>query len=265
MRELPGPRALPGDDQALLDALVAREGLVCFIGAGGKKTTLYRLARAHPGRVGVTATVHVPYFPAELGAAEVIAEAPALVDAVVAAAGHERLLAFARPSEKRGRWAGVDPELLEELRRKARLDLLLVKADGARSRLINARGDNKPPLPRGVTTVVRVLAVRAVGQRLSEGIAHRVAEISAVTGLQPGGTITAEHLARLLLADAAVALLQAAPEARRICQLNMVDDPADERVARQLAEQVLAGGEAYERVVLTRATHPRPLVAVLVR
>ena len=31
----------------LLDLLAARHGLVCAVGAGGKKTTLYRLVEAH--------------------------------------------------------------------------------------------------------------------------------------------------------------------------------------------------------------------------
>ena len=31
----------------LLDALGARRGMVCAVGAGGKKSTLYRLAEAH--------------------------------------------------------------------------------------------------------------------------------------------------------------------------------------------------------------------------
>ena len=37
----------------LLDVLEARAGIVCAVGAGGKKTTLYRLADLHPGRVGL--------------------------------------------------------------------------------------------------------------------------------------------------------------------------------------------------------------------
>jgi probable selenium-dependent hydroxylase accessory protein YqeC len=258
-----GTRA--GDDQALMDALAAREGLVCFIGAGGKKTTLYRLARAHPGRVGVTTTVHLPYFPVELGAAEVIEVPHALVAAVVAVARDERLVAFAQPSEKRGRWAGVAPDILDQVRRDAGLDVLLVKADGARSRLIKASSDKEPPLPKELTTVVRVLSVRAVGLRLSEGIAHRVERISALTGLAPGDVISAEHLVRLLRTEAASTLSQISPGSHLIAQLNMVDDPADERVARQVAEALLDADAGYERVVLTRATHPRPLIAVVVR
>ena len=48
----------PESAARLLDLLAARTGLVCAVGAGGKKSTLYRLAEAHrlagTGRVGLT-------------------------------------------------------------------------------------------------------------------------------------------------------------------------------------------------------------------
>ena len=40
-----------------VDLLDARSGIVCAVGAGGKKTTLYALARRHPGRIALTTTV----------------------------------------------------------------------------------------------------------------------------------------------------------------------------------------------------------------
>ncbi|MDQ3774178.1 MAG: hypothetical protein M3461_07335, partial [Pseudomonadota bacterium] len=61
------------DREALLEALAATRGLVALVGAGGKKTTLYRLARAHAGRIGITATVAIPPFPADLGAHVIVA------------------------------------------------------------------------------------------------------------------------------------------------------------------------------------------------
>ncbi len=39
---------------SLLDLLDARAGIVCAVGAGGKKSLLRHLATAHPGRVAIT-------------------------------------------------------------------------------------------------------------------------------------------------------------------------------------------------------------------
>jgi hypothetical protein len=49
---------------ALIDVLEAREGLVCAVGAGGKKSVLYQLVREHPGPVALTSTAHTTEFPA---------------------------------------------------------------------------------------------------------------------------------------------------------------------------------------------------------
>jgi hypothetical protein len=61
-------------NQELIEVLDARSGMVCLVGAGGKKTTLYRLASIHPGRIGVTSTVAIPPFPETLEAYKVIAQ-----------------------------------------------------------------------------------------------------------------------------------------------------------------------------------------------
>ena len=42
---------------SLHDLLDARAGIVCAVGAGGKKSLMHHLARNHPGRVAVTGTV----------------------------------------------------------------------------------------------------------------------------------------------------------------------------------------------------------------
>ncbi|MCB1808645.1 MAG: hypothetical protein KDJ99_26900, partial [Candidatus Competibacteraceae bacterium] len=47
----------------LLDSLQIQGGIVCLVGAGGKKTTLYALAQRFSGRIGITTTVHLPPFP----------------------------------------------------------------------------------------------------------------------------------------------------------------------------------------------------------
>ena len=91
---------------SLLDVLAARRGIVCAVGAGGKKTTLYRLARAARAEglapVGLTTTVQMAAVPESLGAHVIVAEAEEAAEAAVraAAAGSHPLVAFARPAPR---------------------------------------------------------------------------------------------------------------------------------------------------------------------
>ena len=251
------------EDQALLDALDARSGLVCFVGAGGKKTTLYRLAAAHPGRVGVTATVHIPFFPKTLKAARVIAPGDEIVPAILSELTHDEKIAFAHPSDKRGRFAGLDPSLVTKIQAEARFDVILVKADGARSRWIKAPNEVEPQIPNGAKTVIPVVSARAIGEALSDRIAHRLDRLEVICGVSPGQPIRPLHVARLL-ADKQGAI-RGIGKSRVIPLINMVDDEKRNALAIEVAEHALQISNRFDRVVLASMQRDNPLVDVIRR
>ena len=247
----------------LLDALQARRGLVCFVGAGGKKTTFYRLAALHPGRVGITATVHIPFFPKSVDAHPLIAEEGALLPALLDEAGRHDKVIFARPSDKHGRFAGLPTALVSEAHLQAGFDVTLVKADGARSRWIKAPNESEPRIPPDADTVICVISARAIGQPLTDRIAHRVERIEALSGARNGEPIGPEHVARLLASEEGA--LRGVGDARVIPVLNMVDDEERIRLARQAAEHALGATDRFDRVVLTSMRRDSPLVGVVSR
>lgn len=95
--------------QTLSAALGIDGGIVCAVGAGGKKSLLYALAREAAGRIGLTAAVMTLRFPGRLGARIVVDDEAALRQ-TLARPGGAGLFAYARPSDKRGRLAGVAPD-----------------------------------------------------------------------------------------------------------------------------------------------------------
>jgi probable selenium-dependent hydroxylase accessory protein YqeC len=247
----------------LLDVLCARSGVVCFVGAGGKKSTLYRLAAEHPGRVGVTATVHIPYFPAASGFHEVVEEGDGLLPAVVEAAREGRRIAFACPSEKRARWSGVASATLERIQEAVNFDLLLVKADGARARLIKAPEPGEPQLPPITDTVIAIVSARAIGEALDERIAHRVDRVAQLCGSRAGEKLTPDHVGKILAETGELAGRD--PGVRIVPVINMVDDGPREQLAREAAIHALRSSTRFDYVALTCMTRPEALVAVVRR
>ena len=161
----------------LLDLLAARRGLVAAVGAGGKKSTLYRLAEAHrligSARVGLTCTVSWGAPPDGLVDARLVAAPERLAAELPALAQRHRLLAYAQPSPKPGRLGGLPGALIGQLHDAGDFTVTLVKADGARMRWIKAPRDDEPVLPAGVATVLPVVSIRALGRPLEPTIAHR--------------------------------------------------------------------------------------------
>lgn len=250
-------------DADLLDVLAARKGLVCAVGAGGKKSLLYRLAMLHPGRVALTSTVLIPPFPPGLEACVIVAEADSLAPAVVEAAAQRRRVAFAQPSPKRARLGGVPGTTVREIHTLAGFDVTLVKADGARSRWVKAPDADEPQIPEGADTVIPVVSARALGTPLSESIAHHVPAIVNITGAVPEEPLEPIHLARLLASEEG--LLKGAGHARVIPVINMVDGPAQEALARRTAELALELSQRFELVVLACLRRAEALVGVVRR
>lgn len=248
-------------DEKLLEALAARRGVVCLVGAGGKKTTLYRLARAHGGRVGITSTVAIPPFPEALAAQRVIADD--LLPQVVEAAARARVVAFAKPSTKPGRLGGLEPREVAAILTAAGFDIILVKADGARSRWIKAPEIDEPQLPEEANTVIPVVSARAIGEPLSERIAHRVDRLAAVLEMRPGELLTAGHIARLLAS--VEGMLKEVGSATVVPLINMVDNKAIRDLAWEAATEALSLSRRFDRVVLACMRHPIPLVGVVER
>jgi probable selenium-dependent hydroxylase accessory protein YqeC len=246
----------------LLDVLHARRGVVCFVGAGGKKTTMYRLAALHPGRVLITTTAHIEYFPRGITA---LTTEPADITWCAKLAPHrgQRVLALAHACELRGRHAGLSPAELREVLACGGFDLCVVKSDGARSRHIKAPADHEPALPDFADTVVPIVSAKVFGRPLGEKIAHRPERITAVTGAQPGEPLTATHVARLLAS--AEGSLRRTGGATVVPVINMVDNRILEAAARAAAEEALALTQRFDRVVLAAMRSDEPIVRVVER
>jgi len=254
--------ALAGNE-SLLDLLDARSGVVCAVGAGGKKSLLGRLAAAHPGRVAISATVFTTFFQEHLGFAVVVAE-DAQLPAAVAAVDAQRSVAYGCPADKLARRAGASAATIERIHRECGFDATYVKADGARMRLVKAPRDDEPVLPACAATVIPILSARAIGAPLDTRVAHRVGLVERVAGLRAGEPIEAVHLARLLASPQG--LLKSTEGRRVVPVINGVDDPEHEARARDAAAKTLKLCERFDRVVLTCLVRSEnPVVAVIRR
>jgi len=250
-------------DDELLDLFQARRGVICAVGAGGKKSTLYNLVARHPGRVALTATVFTAHFPDHLGLTTVIAE-ESLLPARLASLTEADRIGFATPSGKPGRYGGIAADLVSRLHADTEREATFVKADGARMRFIKAPKEGEPVLPPDCSTLVCVCSARALGKPLSDKIAHRLEHISAVTGLQPGAVVEPRHLARLLVSDAG--LLRGSADSTVVPVINMVDDSNREGLAREAARIAVGETGRFDKVILAsmRITD-QPVVAVVER
>ncbi|WP_089879516.1 selenium cofactor biosynthesis protein YqeC [Halogeometricum limi] len=242
----------------LPDALgLDADAVLAAVGAGGKKTTLYRLAREVSDAV-VTATVRIPIFDDEV-------ERVVVTDDPVAAARETepRPLGLVPEREREDRYLGYDRAVVDELA-AAGVTPLFVKADGARNRLFKAPAEEEPQIPDAATVVTPLASVRAVGEPLSEAAVHRPERVAALSGLEPDAEIRPEDVAAVLAHESGG--LKGVPESASVVPiLNMADTPDLEETAREIARGVLDRTTRVSRVLVTRLNRPDAVVAVVDR
>lgn len=247
--------------EPLLDALGIRDGIVCAVGAGGKKTLLYHLLQYYPGRTAMTTTVFTYQPPPRLEATVVVDHEVRLRTSIPQHAA-TRIL-YAQPTDKAGRLAGVSAETLAGIHADGGFGLTAVKADGARMRLIKAPRDDEPRIPACTETALLVGSVHALARPVNARIAHRLEHVLEVTGLAEDQLLTPATMARLYTHPRG--LLQGTGTATPVPVLNMVDSGVAREAAEATARHILDGSDRFDRVVLTSLKAPGLLVDVVRR
>lgn len=226
-----------------LTEVLPSEGLMCVVGAGGKKTTLYALANALD-RAVVTATVRIPIFDPHVARVAVTDDPVETIEE-----NEEWPLGVVPEREGEDRYRGYDREVVGEFAGETDTSVL-VKADGARMREFKAPGDREPQVPETADTVIPIASVHAVGKPLDDSVVHRPERIAAIAGIDVGEGITPEAVARVL-ASPEGGLKDVPDRASAIPLLNKVDNGEDEAVAREIAREIHER-VTVERVVLAR-------------
>ena len=161
--------------------------LVALVGAGGKTSTLYALARQgvdNGKKVAVTTTTHILPHPALPLAGSLEELAALLADRPAATWGR-----YYRPDKLSG--GGPPAEAL------AVADLVLVEADGARLHPLKAPADHEPVIPPEADAVVALAGLDCIGQSVG-AICHRPERVCALLGAEMDHVLTPADVAAVL-------------------------------------------------------------------
>lgn len=248
----------------LWEQLGLKEGVIAAAGAGGKKTVLYALACQFPGRVGITTTVNCPLPPGAWKGEVIIGPEAGLIDSIRARLRPAGRVFFAQPGKRETLVSGVTPSLITQIRRERLFEVLLVKADGARRKLIKAPKEGEPDYPPATDLVLYLVSAHAFGRKPEAGIAHRPEILAKVAGLPTDASIGPEHMARLLSSESG-ALKGLTPETRVIPIINRADTPLRRRRAIEAARLALARTQRFDKVLVGCMGETPPSFEVVTR
>ena len=150
-----------------------RHHVISLVGAGGKTTLIFTLAKElkEAGfRVAVTTTTHMQEETRD-----------GITPVGVPCGG--------------GKISGVSEEMLEHLRED--YDVVLVEADGSHRLPFKVPSASEPALPKYTDLVIGVAGASAIGQPFG-AVCHRLEQAIDCLGVTRGTTVTEEHLLEVL-------------------------------------------------------------------
>jgi probable selenium-dependent hydroxylase accessory protein YqeC len=237
----------------LLRLVGGASGPVALVGAGGKTSSMFALARAAAeagARVLVTTTTRIldPSRVSEregAGFGRLLIEAEPMSEkarARIAAAGDRVVLAAGIEGDK---LVGIAPDEVDAL--APLFDLCLVEADGSRGLPIKAPSDREPVIPQSAAAVLGFVGLEALGAPMDGRAVHRPELFGPLVGCALGSAIRVEHV--VALAFSPEGLFKGAPRgASRIVVLNKADLCPPE-AAEECRRAILESGAADEVVI----------------
>jgi probable selenium-dependent hydroxylase accessory protein YqeC len=240
--------------------------IISLVGAGGKTTLMFRLARelaAGGKRVVTTTTTRIlepsPTESSRLFVSPARDEIGRFLDQHLCS---DRHITVAQERLGSGKLKGIPPDFVEELSRSEGIEYVIVEADGAAGHPVKAPREGEPVIPRNTTLTVALMGVDGLGVELREENIFRSERAAHLTGLALGSRMTEQALAVLI--THAEGILKGTPEASRIIVfLNKVDivDGVEkgERIARSILDQ---GHPGIERILLGQLKEESPVVRI---
>ena len=208
-----------------------------FVGAGGKTSAMFALAREIEGQVILTATTHLGMWQADLADRHIIIQDPEDLDNSFLDSGEKILITGAAGDDDR--LCGLDERAVQKLQSLCMVKNLnlLIEADGAKQRPLKAPADYEPVIPKGVDHVVVMVGLSALGKPLGEQVVHRPQIFSSITGLALTDLITEDDVVTLMRSRSGGS--KDIPEtSQKILFLNQADNDIlsskGGRIARQL-------------------------------
>lgn len=224
-----------------LDQAASSHSVISLVGAGGKTTALFQLARQYkaifdtrnsknetrrsnteyPRSILLTATSHLGVWQIPLADHHIIANDESDL-ANIPSAG----VILVTGGVEGDRTKPVSESVLNWLRAKSieNQTPLLIEADGSRQKALKAPAAHEPAIPSFTDLVIHVSGLGALGAPLDDEHVHRAARFSQLSGLPLSAPVTPQAVTAVL-AHPEGGLKNIPANARRIALLNQADTP----------------------------------------
>ncbi len=234
------------------DALDLRDkGVISIIGAGGKTSLMYSLARelvARGKKVLTTTTtkIFIPK-PDESPATIVDIDSDKIVqNAIALLQEYSHLTVASEYIEPQNKLRGLDPSVIKYIKKFNLFDFIIIEADGAAQRSLKSCASHEPVVPEFSDYIIALAGLDVLAKPLTEEFVFRSNIFSEITGLDLLENITEDAIALAIIHDIFPLV------GNRNCMKMVFLNKADNLKTVKAGERVVASLKQKGRGILNR-------------
>jgi probable selenium-dependent hydroxylase accessory protein YqeC len=203
------------------------KGVISIIGAGGKTTLMFELAKelSKIKKKILTTTTTKIFLPELCHSPVTIIEDNIDTLFIKTESRLKDIFHFSAGSHYdpfTNKLKGFTPHVIHKLWRAELFDWIIVEADGAKQKALKASGPHEPVVPENTTHLILVAGLDIVGKPLNDYYVHRSKIFSDNTGLYLEKTIDEKSIVQSIILEMKKAQLFCNPQSR-IVFLNKAD------------------------------------------
>jgi probable selenium-dependent hydroxylase accessory protein YqeC len=221
-----------------------KKDVICFVGAGGKTTMMFRLAEElrPSSKVLVTTTTKI-YVPPKDKYDFICNNSETLHKYIHMKENGIYVLGSGVNEEDKV--LGLHEKQLDEL--APHFDYILIEADGSKEKQLKGWSEFEPVIYSKTTKIVGIIDIQSLGMLINEDKVHRSKIFCEITGAQQGDTVKLEHLTKLIMHPQG---LFKGAQGEKILYINKVEEPEQLVLAKRLACEInLRNDKIFNRVV----------------
>ncbi len=234
----------------LLNIQPDRKEMICLVGAGGKTSSMFCLAKelSEEGKKVLVTTSTAIYYPEQSQYDSMVVseeESLELFDYVNSCG----ITVLGKTISAEGKLLGVSPGFLDAIFSEDIFDYLLVESDGSKGRPVKAPAEHEPVIPASTTKVIGSIGLDCLGKEVCSDNVHRPELFCKLLECSEGDIIDADSILRLI--QHREGLFKAVPaDAVRYIILNKADGEKERREAADIVQKLLDNGYNPEQIII---------------
>lgn len=234
-----------------LDINPEERELISLVGAGGKTTTMFALAKelkAIGKNVLVTTTTAI-YQPTTDQCDNIIIGDVLPMDKLVEY-NFPVIVVFGSKVNSEGKLLGIDTSYIDKIFQKNIFDFILVESDGSKRKPIKAPSQHEPVIPKLSTKVIGLIGMDSLGKKINDESVHRPEIFCSLTNSNLNDRIDEEKIYKLIKSENG--LFKSIPiRSKKYLIFNKVDGDRDIVAVEEIKKRVLVDNLEMSKIIIT--------------